>query len=235
MTTPTQNGRGAWSTNGKDNGSRTYQFISGKPLDGSSKTKGSAYYAVNLGVRAIQRALNEQGYAKPSLIVDGFYGAKTGTAVSVAQRGFGIKEDGIAGATLCSNLWRLYVGTAAGAVNLNPAILYGQMMHESSADPGACGYFHEPDRGLIQINTETYKSISIEMAHDPDFALNWSAKRLKSAWDKYAGKGADIQLFCTILQHNSPNGADTLFKTGKFGTISGQTYVQKVLEHMSEW
>ena len=34
MTSPTSHGRGAWTTVCKSNGSRVYEYIAGKPMDG---------------------------------------------------------------------------------------------------------------------------------------------------------------------------------------------------------
>jgi peptidoglycan hydrolase-like protein with peptidoglycan-binding domain len=229
------NGRGAWTAAGKDNLTRQYQYIAGKPLDGSSRVKSAAHYAVWLGVKAIQNELNTLPSTVGLLVEDGLFGQKTADAVRAAQSSMGLKIDGIAGSIFCSSLWRPLIIKSATEAGIVSRYLYGQMMHESTADPGACGYFHEPDRGLIQINTETHSDISIEQAHNPRFALPYSAARFRVAMNKYIGKGNDLQLRCAILSHNSPANADKLFATGRYPSIAAETYVVRVIEHSLRW
>lgn len=229
------NGRGAWTKTGKDNGSVFYEHLVGKPLDGGSPMKSTAHAAVNLGVRAIQNRLNKEGYT-PALTVDGVLGAKSATAIKWYQTKHGMKADGKAGALTCRHMWRAIITEACAAVpGVDPAIIFGQMVHESSGDPGACGYYNEPDRGLVQINTEAHPEISLEQAHDPYYAIPYSVRRFKAAMDKYDGKGKQVQLACAILQHNSPSGADTYYRTGTFGTNAAQDYVQDVLNDATLW
>src|SRR5687767_13842067 len=97
-------GRGAWSAIGKDNGSRYYTYIEGKPLDGSNRSKDANYQAVNLGVKAIQARVNAYGYGPP-LLVDGVYGRGTAAGVKWVQTKIGIGADGVAGPTTCKALF----------------------------------------------------------------------------------------------------------------------------------
>lgn len=52
---------------------------------------------------------------------------------------------------------------------------------ESSSDPGAVGVIDPDDLGLTQINVRIHSKITREQAFDPDFALGYLARGLKSA------------------------------------------------------
>ena len=228
------NGRGAWSHIGKDNGSALYEYIPGAPLDGSTPSKSNAYQAVNLGVKAIQKQLNKTA-TSATLTVDGHYGPKTAAAVIAFQNAQLLKADGRAGATTCIALWhQLIHDTVTAYPAVQARYLYGQMLHESSADPGACGYYHEADRGLVQINTEM-EPVSTIQAHDPGFALPYAAQRFSDALTKYAWKGEQLQLQCAILAHNSPAGANSLYRTGEYANSTLNNYVNAVLEAAKGW
>lgn len=228
-------GRSAWTSVGKDNGLRQYMYVPGQPQDGGNRTKGTAYYAVNLGVKAIQSEINRQKLSSASpLIVDGVYGAKSESAVKEAQRKLGVGIDGVAGMGTCKALWRAPILLAAVQNGTDPKYLYGQMSHESSGDPGACGYYNEPDRGLTQINVAAHPEVSIEQAHDPRFNLNYAALRFNEALAKYKSKPS-LQIACSIAQHNSPTSADSWFKTGTPPNPKIQEYVDAVLGYTSEW
>jgi hypothetical protein len=109
------------------------------------------------------------------------------------------------------------------------------MVHESTGDPGACGYYHDLDRGLVQINVEAHPEISKAQAHDPYYALDYTTKRFKAAMDKFAGKGTDLQIQCAILSHNSPAGAVYLYNTGVPGTPAQADYVTSVYRDAQTW
>lgn len=227
-------GRGSWSPVGKSNGLRQYTYVSGQPLDGNERDKGTAYYAVNLGVKAIQTEINRQKLSSSPLIVDGVFGARSAQGVREAQQKLGIGADGQAGVVTCKKLWRDLVKKAADLADIDPKYLYAQMSHESSGDPAACGYFNEPDRGLTQINTAAHPDVSLEEAHDSKFNLEWAAKRFSEALTKYKSKPS-LQIVCSIAQHNSPTSADNWFKTGKAPNDKIATYVEAVLGYTSEW
>lgn len=208
-------------------------FVPGKPVDGGHPNKSVPARAVNLGVKAIQKTLNAEGV--PSKVeVDGFYGQATADAVSWYQTEHGLTVDGAAGAKTCLLLWTNAV-KAAAVDGVDPKWLYGQMVLESSGDPGACGLKHEPDRGLVQINTAVYTDVSLAQAHDPEFALKWAASRFKLALDKYSGQDADLSLRSAILEHNSPTGAAKLAKTGEYKSDANKTYVEAVMREADGW
>lgn len=221
-------GRGAWSTIGKDNGSRWYTYIAGKPEDGSLPTKDANYQAVHLGVKAIQARLQAYGVG---IHVDGFYGSGTSSAVQWFQREQGLLVDGVAGPTTCKALWKDLQIWFGGVHHVPASQLYGFMMLESVADPGALGITTPSDRGLSQINENAHPSITDEMAFDPVFAINYTAKRLGDARIKYSGKSADLKNRCAVAQHNSPAQADAWYATGTPPSEQIKLYVDRVLTH----
>jgi hypothetical protein len=221
-------GRGAWSKIGKDNGSRWYEHIAGQPLDGSGATRDVNYQAVNLGVRAIQARINALGFAsgaRPPLVVDGLLGRNTKAGIEWVQQAKGLRVDGKAGPATCRALWHGLIGG-----DVPPRHLWGMMLAESVADPGAVGATTPSDRGLVQINLDAHPTITVEQAFDPTFALPYTASRLAAARLRYAAKGPELQTSCSIAQHNAPAWADAWYATGQAPNDLIASYVARVLE-----
>ena len=225
-------GRGAFTAVGKDNGKRYYQWVPDAPLDGASPTKNVNYQAVNLGVKAIQARINsyDLGYA-PLLTVNGLFDEQTAVAVRAAQRALGLGEDGIAGPLTCRALWRDLFIWFGGLHHAPASQLYGFMMLESVGDPGAVGYTTPSDRGLNQINLVAHSNITVEQAFNPNFSVDYTAKRLSDARIKYSGKSSDLKNRCAIAQHNSPLQANQLYATGEYPSEQIKKYVETVLRH----
>lgn len=236
MTVPSvDQGRGAWTRTAKDNGSRHYEYIKGKPLDGSSPERDVNYQAVNLGVKAIQARINSYqiGYA-PVLVEDGVFGPQTALAVKAVQAAFGFSsagQDGIVGPTTAKRLWRDLLIWWGGVYHAPASQLYGFMMLESVADPGAVGGTTPSDRGLSQINLSAHPYITVEQAFDPNFAVSYTAKRLADARIKYSGKGVDLKNRCAIAQHNSPLWANQWYAAESPPNEQIKKYVDLVLGH----
>jgi hypothetical protein len=209
-------GRGAWSPTGKDNGSRYYEHIAGKPLDGSSKDRDVNYQAVNLGVKAIQTRINAYGYS-PALVVDGVFGPGTtaGAKWAQAKMGFSANQcDGRPGPTTCRALFKDLLIWFGGVHHVPASQLHGFIMLESVYDPGAVGGTTPSDRGLNQINLEAHKNITVEQAFDPTFSIDYTAKRLADARIRYSGKTVDLKTKCSIAQHNVPVAAECWYRDG---------------------
>jgi hypothetical protein len=225
-------GRGAWTTIGKDNGEAYYKYTKNKPLDGSTPEKSLSHQAVHLGVKAIQQRLVDLGYderlKKNDFVVDGVYGRKTRRLVRMYQKDMGIYSGGVVGATTGASLWHGAIEDQGQTFNFDPAYIYGIMLQESGGDPGAVGWFTPGDRGLYQFNTLVH-DVSYEQAHDYMYATERVFSRFNNAWRKYRGKGADLRVFCSIAQHNSPYSADQWFQTGKPPTDKIIDYVGRVL------
>lgn len=218
-------GRGAFTRDGKDNGRDYYSFVRGLPLDGSTPEKSFNYEAVNLGVRSIENRLVELGY---DVKVDGIYGPKVKAAVKEFQKSVGLSYDGTVGRNTGPRLFRGPIETFSRPYGYDPALIFGILKMESGGDPGAVGYFTPGDRGIFQFNTVEHKEITYEMAHDYLWATEEMCARFNRAWNRYQGKGPELRINCSIIQHKSPAAADSWFVSGiPFGPIS-EDYVSKV-------
>lgn len=225
------NGRGAWTKVGKDNGSRFYVCIDGKPFDGSYPNKDVNYQAVSLGVKALQRRANEfaamYGFSKVS--VDGNFSPLDRRQYRLLQGHLGLYVDGVVGPATCKAIWRDLVKFYASFYGVPPEHIWGTISLESAFDPGAVGYVTPSDRSLFQINLTAHPSITVEQAFDYHYAFNYACKRLHDARDLFDGKGTVLQRDCSIAQHNSPLAAQQWFKTGTPPTEQIATYVSLVL------
>lgn len=233
MTVPTVvQGRGAFRPAGKDNLKSNYQLVVDKPLDGASPTKDVNYQAVNLGVKAIQERINSYGLGYiPYLPPSGRYDSQTKIAVATIQGLFGLVQDGIAGPATCRQLWRDLLIWFGGVHHVPASQLYGFMMLESVGDPGAVGYTTPSDRGLNQINLIAHPYITVEQAFDPNFSINYTARRLGDARIRFSSKGVDLKNRCAIAQHNSPRDALSWFNTETPPNENIEKYVNLVLGH----
>lgn len=234
MTVPSvERGRGAWTATGKDNGSRYYTFIEGKPLDGSSPTKDTNYQAVHLAVKAIQTRVNGYGYS-PALVVDGKFGKSSADGVKWVQAKLGFSaagQDGVVGPTTCKALFKDLLIWFGGVHHAPASQLHGFVMLESGYDPGAVGVTTPSDRGLNQINENAHPDITDEQAFDPAFAINYTAKRLSDARIAFSGKSVDLKNKCAIAQHNSPLWAKQWYAAGSPPNDQIKKYVDLVLGH----
>jgi peptidoglycan hydrolase-like protein with peptidoglycan-binding domain len=238
MAVPTvEKGRGAWTIIGKDNGSRYYCYVAGKPLDGSQPTKDVNYEAVHYAVRAIQARVNAFGYnsyglgsvGSAPIAVDGLFGKTTADAVKWFQSTHGLVADGIVGPTTALALWRDLLVWFGETYHVPASQLYGFMMMESGRDPGAVGYTTPSDRGLLQINLNAHPNITVAQAFDPNFTIDYTAKRLQGARIQFSGKTSDLKNRCAIAQHNSPLQAKQWYTNEFPPSEQIKTYVDKVL------
>jgi hypothetical protein len=226
------NGRGAWTTLGKGNGSSMYTYLPGDPLDGEPVPGELKEYSnrVHRGVLAIQKLLTRAGYyTDPTGVYDG----QTLQSVEDFQNTWVRPADGVVYVhTMAALLHPVFVSVAA-SYKLNPALLWGISKHESGHDPGAQGWLNPADSGLFQFNTVL--TVTLDQAYSPVTATVLCAKRLDTARTKYSGKGVELRLDCMILQHNSITWADELFQTGKYPTAESSSYVADVREAMASW
>jgi len=229
-------GRGAWTTHGKDNGSIYYCFVSRDTRDGANGCLDLDHFAVHHGVRAIQVWLNTSGftYLGLKIPVDGRFGRITRRGVKWFQTTNGLASDGVFGPSTARTLWRPLV-TKVAAENLVPAsILWGMTALESAFDPGAVSARYKiengPDLGLCQINHHFNPDISPIESFKPRLALTWSAGNLRDAMDEFSGKGVTLQINCAVAHHNNPTQARTWFRTGQPPTEQIAEYVDLVGE-----
>lgn len=225
-------GRGAWSAVGKDNGARTYVYLPGKPMDGHRQPNGTFasinHEAVNLGVKAMQERINTLNLTA-DVVADGVLGPGTTKALKVVQEHYHLVPDGNAGAKTMRALWHPLIAVLETSHGLPAHILWGIAKHESLLDPGAVGETTPADRGLVQFNTDL-GSVSIAQAHDAAVALPKAASRLETALDNYAGKGADLQLKCTVASWNAPAWASQWYHNGQAPNDRITKYVADVLD-----
>lgn len=203
-------------------------------MDGTSASKDVNFQAVNLAVVAIQKRVNNYGY-QPKLDTDGIFGGKTKAGVEWMQGRIGVRADGQVGPTTSKAMWRDLVLWFAGVNGVPGDHLYGFSALESSFDPGAVGYISPADRGLCQINLTYNPSTSVEQAFDPFYSINYTAKRLANARLRYSGKTVDLQVKCSIAQHNAPAWADSWYKTGSPPNDKIAKYVELVLENAAKF
>lgn len=221
------NGRGAWTELGHSTGFSDYRYVKDHAVDGSLSNEDLNAKAVWSAVKAIQTEVNR--YVMPKLKVDGFYGPVTAESIKEVQHQLGLTQDGVMGPRTAEKLFtESLLPDIAQARGVDPSILYGQTLHESSFDPGARGYDHSPDSGLVQINLESETTVSWDQAFDPKFAFTYSANRLKAAMDKYKSK-PELQLKCAVAAHNTPVGADAWFRSGVAPSKALAAYVADVL------
>jgi hypothetical protein len=219
-----EKGRGAFTSVGKDNGKSWYAFVKNTPVDGSSPEKGFNYEAVHLGVLSIEQRLFDLGY---DVKVDGLFGPRVKLAVRDFQEKRGLPVSGEIGFTTGPELWRDYIKTVGASYKYPAQYVWGTMRQESGGDPGAVGYDTPGDRGIFQFNTLAHE-VTYEEAHNFEWATETAFTRFQKAWNKYAGKGPDLRLNCTILQHKSPYSADVWFETGESPGPISDDYVSRV-------
>lgn len=220
-----EKGRGAFTSVGKDNGKSWYAFVRNEPLDGSSPEKGFNYEAVHLGVKSIEKRLNDLGLA--DLVVDGTYGRKVKRGIKKFQAANGIYVSGEIGYSTGPMLWHDHIKSVGESYTYPAEYIWGTMKQESGGDPGAVGYDTPGDRGLFQFNTLVHE-VTYEEAHDFEWATEAAFTRFQRAWKRYAGKGPELRLNCTILQHKSPAAADSWFNTETSPGPISENYVSKV-------
>lgn len=241
------NGRGAWTKRGIDFDYRYAQSEDPNQRIGTQCERSLDYWSVGAGCYAIQHRLAQTGHmSEVGEGERGIFGPRTKAAVMSFQRtsrdpagGRELTVDGIVGRTDARALFTPLILDAETKYAIPNRLLLGETNHESLLDPGAVGYFiYYPDyrgvdRGQSQINSAANAQVSWAQAYTPDFALNWSAQRLRSYYDKFKKdypKTNDYQLWCAaVCAHNNPSAAGQWAKAGAPPTESAANYVNGVL------
>lgn len=183
------------------------------------------YESVNFGVQAIQSLL---GIAEPS----GTFGNFTRKQIRTFQEMADITADGIVGQQTMEKMLRPVVNAACSS-DVDPQWIWGLARQESVLDPGAQGGSTPADRGIWQFNTE--HGVSPAAAHDVIWAADAVCRRWRGAWRDFGGKGQELRINCSIMQHRSPLAADHLFRTGlPYGPESAE-YVRSVRQLAGGW
>jgi hypothetical protein len=187
----------------------------------------SWYKSVNYGVLAIQKAVGVEE-------LDGCYRWSTKKAVKQYQLDEGLYADGEVGQQTMEAILRPIIKRECEAKNIDPKWIFGIARQESALDPGAQGATTPNDLGIWQFNTST-GTPTPEQAFDIDWAADAVTDRWKAAWNSYAGKGEQIRLDCTIMQHRSPYSADYYYEHGELNTPESMEYVDDVKMLASDW
>jgi hypothetical protein len=247
-------GRGAWTTRGKENGTVYYTIVRDEALDGTEPTEMPEdplgiedasypmwYDRVHRGVLGIQRLLRLNGI--PDVPRNGLFEKRTMAGVITFQKRYpeqvGV-ADGLVGPKTMKALARPVVAAAGLAEGVNPKWLHGQICKETQYDPGAQGQLNYPDSGICQFNLKAGTDTKItekelEFAYNPVRAINASMQRFASAWEDYAGKGLRLRRDCAIAQHNSPLWANQWFASGKAPNDTIKDYVDEVRFYAAQW
>lgn len=253
-------GRGSWTPIGgtapAEIGGRTYGYYQlWNPMVGS-QVRGKAavdpgffdYRAVWAGTKAIQTEINRQFHQ--NLATDGTFGKATSDAVVEVQRAYGLLAGytpGRVGPTLAKRLFRDLVLTAQQNYNIPNNDLGGLLDLESNYDPGCVGEVSDLDNGIAQFHIDGSKTwwfshfdrpevgITHTLAFDAAWAIDSAGARMAFYRDRYAGKGADLQRFCALAQHNAPAWADQWFSTGTAPNASISTYVQVAINRAASY
>lgn len=184
LTYPTR-GRGAWPENGAGGtlnsdgtaagayyrapaagtpmampGYVAYKLLAaGAPLDIN-------YYAVHLGVRAIQREIGAT--------VDGLFGPATGARLATWQTEKRLPSDGVFGEVTAKAMFGPIANAVAKATSNTsqlPGMVTGHVTVESGWDPGAVGRTTPHDLGLGQINGDAHPDLTVDFRLSPRLSL----------------------------------------------------------------
>lgn len=229
-------GRGGWTTRGKDNGS-SYLYWSAEmdqnSLDGQHPERDLWHMCLHHGVKGLQRLLNEW-QPDVHLKTDGVFGPTTSRAVKTFQTVNGLPNAGYVGRVTMEVLVSRLAADVATEKGIHPRWLYAFAAQESGFHPGAQGLENPPDMGIWQFNTEA-TTVEMGQAYRPRFACRKTAGRFKAGLEKYAGKGRRLQVDCAIAQHNWPVGADLWFENEDPPTAKIQEYVLTTRQWARDW
>jgi hypothetical protein len=238
-------GRGAWTAKGKANGSWRYEFIQGKPNIGFDAQTSLDAWACGAGVAGYQAVLVRAGFLVLGNFKKGIFGRTTMEAVKSFQgkafdpeTGKPLQVDGTIGTSDARGLLTPLIDKAEKDYGIPSHNLRGETKLESGLDAGAVGYFiyygstldyRGVDRSCSQINSSAHPDISWEKAFDPFFAIDWSGKRMRGAYDSFKKanpRTPDPTLWdAALCYHNNPSAAQSWAKNGAAPTEAAAGYV----------
>jgi len=229
----TELGRGAWTRKGMPNEAYTMykRNPAGSPMTGGQAELGPSYEAVHYGVLAIQKLLVLNGSPLDYSSGPGLFGSKTQYATRVWQTLHVPPPDGVVGPNTMKSLLKAPVKATQAQYRIEDNLLFGLVLSESGADPGAVGYYSPADKGLVQINTAVHKTVTTEQVFDPVFSLDWAASRMSAVYASFLGKtSGNVRLSwdCAIANHNAPTWARQWADTGIAPNPTIAKYVEGV-------
>lgn len=178
-------GRGAWSNIGgtlnsagtapgpyyKAPASGAYKDMPGSKGADAVKNSGTVdmnYFAVYMGVRAIQRHLGTPD--------DGVWGPNTDSKCKDWQKAHSLTADGICGPNTTKAMFLPLLNKSAGSDDQVYYCCRGHVGHESAWDPAAVGFQTPEDLGLCQINGPAHPDMSAQERLRPEDSLPWVAR-----------------------------------------------------------
>lgn len=249
-------GRGAWTTIGKDNGTTYYACIPGSEpaiYDGANPTTSAFHKRVTYGVAAIHRLLTLAGYPKSILALGDFTEAEWGLSSSIYGKTMAARVKryqievlgltnpaGYVGDITMKSLMRPHILSIANARGMAPRFLWGQTLKESTFDPGAQGAFDSLDSGLNQhhVDPNNPNSVTLEDAYDPMKSERLAADRWVERRDiaLAADLARDKAVNAAILQHWSPTAStDYVNSGGEWPGPDSREYVALTREAALTW
>jgi hypothetical protein len=188
-------GRGSWNTQGVG-GTKQYKdatkpgpyFFTGTGYVAAGETRDANSYAVFMGVKAFQRALNREGVG---CLVDGLYGPATTKAMTTFQEKWTATGDpkasvwGGVGPDTSERLLRPWLITTltqmAHNALITATIVSGVVHQESQWDPGAVGAADDRDVGLAQINADAHDDLDTDERLTPEVAFQFIVSYLNES------------------------------------------------------
>jgi hypothetical protein len=241
-----EHGRGAWTRTGIDFDYRYRVHPKPKQRIGNRAEVSLDHWAVAAGSYAIAKRLNSLGYLNT---IDesrlGVYNLRIARAVKRFQAdnhdpdgNVKLTVDGTVGRSDARALFTPLITAAETKYGIPRRLLLGETNHESALDPGAIGYFifypdyRGVDRGMSQINSKANEQVSWMKAYDPEYSIDWSAKRMRGYFDLYhklyPERKKSVLWLAAVCAHNNPWAASQWAKTGVAPTDSSAHYVNSV-------
>jgi len=225
-------GRGAWTKQGFPNSAFSMYKRNpvATPMTGGQAALGPDYEAVHFGVLAIQKLLVANGSPLNYSSGPGLFGSKTQYAVRVWQTLHVPPADGVVGPNTMKSLLKVPIKAGQVQYSIPDNLLFGLVLSESGADPGAVGYYTAADKGLVQINTSVH-AVTTEQVFDPFFSLDWAASKMSAMFSTFMGvTGGNVTLSwdCAVASHNAPTWARKWASTGVPPNTTIQKYVEGV-------
>lgn len=196
---------GAWVQKNYGNGKTSSYYrigtTAGPVMDGET---------TKLAIKAIQNELRYFGYKTTR--TDGIFDSTTDKDLRAFQASKSLTVDGIFGPASARALFGHRISVEQQNFYIPNDYLFGLVDLESNFDPGAVGA-NGYDSGLCQINLDPVnghgKEITKAQAFDPKFAINYTAKRMFTAFQAFDAQLSVLSWKLAVAQHNSPLNAKT--------------------------
>jgi hypothetical protein len=168
---------------------------------------------------AIKKELVYNGFGDGLIVENPVLGQAFTNRLNEFKVSVGLTPDGLCGSRVCQELFRARIQAAENKYDLPSGALGKKIKLESAFDPVAIGTADEDDTGICQINIRIHTSVSKEEAFDPEFAIDWAARFVRSNFDTIARK-ADVMKAARASYNIGPEYATRWMKAG-FPTAGG--------------